>query len=483
MLKSARKPSTDPSQERLRAAKEAWNKDVSTFITENVLFRKNITLFNNDLIHFKKLMNGAANKFHMQRSYITHEIPVDPATISGSLVEDFNKFSQKASELAQQLSKLSQRANDIANQQIEYSRTRRKKRNESSPSTQLTLPGIGANLEYELIAEASNPFSRFMARVTIPKYGDSNDAQIGRYRLNILKLSITLFKLVNKFSTLCLSDDDDAMVKIAISFNSEILPKWDNLSQLILLDGENLASLNKAKSEPPSKTEESDIKSKERAVKLKPEISQDTTSTVSNIDKAIEEFRQSYANPSLFAKVVDKIKVLERILGAYMLSNNNTEEKNKAAEAFIEEWNNVKREIKRASSMAEVDAYMTKVAMESITNWIGKKKLERNANTIQLSIYNNSNFIKDELDHLMNSVEDGFDFSEIKKTEEKIKRYLSIIQSNLLAQKSLITGMDSKVLLDNLGNTMQGITDSQKERIDSSIRMKKMRDLYNKVNL
>ena len=273
------------------------------------------------------------------------------------------------------------------------------------------------------------------------------------------------------------------MVKIAISFNSEILPKWDNLSQLILLDGENLASLNKAKSEPPSKTEESDIKSKERAVKLKPEISQDTTSTVSNIDKAIEEFRQSYANPSLFAKVVDKIKVLERILGAYMLSNNNTEEKNKAAEAFIEEWNNVKREIKRASSMVEVDAYMTKVAMESITNWIGKKKLERNANTIQLSIYNNSNFIKDELDHLMNSVEDGFDFSEIKKTEEKIKRYLSIIQSNLLAQKSLITGMDSKVLLDNLGNTMQGITDSQKERIDSSIRMKKMRDLYNKVNL
>ena len=133
--------------------------------------------------------------------------------------------------------------------------------------------------------------------------------------------------------------------------------------------------------------------------------------------------------------------------------------------------------------MVEVDAYMTKVAMESITNWIGKKKLERNANTIQLSIYNNSNFIKDELDHLMNSVEDGFDFSEIKKTEEKIKKYLSTIQSNLFAQKSLITGMDSKVLLDNLGNTMQGITDSQKERIDSSIRMKKMRDLYNKVNL
>ena len=505
MLKSARKPSTDPSQERLRAAKEVWNKDVSAFITENVLFRKNITLFNNDLIHFKKLMNGAANKFHMQRSHITHEIPVDPATISGSLVEDFNKFSQKASELAQQFSKLSQRANDIANQQIEYSRTRRKKRNESSPSTQLTLPGIGANLEYKLIAEASNPFSRFMARITIPKYGESSEAQIGRYRLNILKLAITLFKLVNKFSTLCVSDDDDAMVKIAISFNSDIIPKWQNLCQIISLDGERLASLNNTKSDSTSdstksdtksdstsdstksdstsKTERSDIKSKEQLEKLKPEISQDTKSVVSDIDIAIKEFRQSYSNQSLSQRVARNLVKLERARGDYELPSNSPEEKNKAAEAFIKEWNRVKRENKRASSMAEVDDYIIKVAQESITNWIGKKKLERNANTIQLSIYNNSNFIKDELDHLMNLVEDGFNFSEIKKTEEKIKKYFSTIQSNLFTQKSLLTNIDSKVLLDNLGNTIQGITDSEKASVENSMRKQRMRNLYNKVNI
>jgi hypothetical protein len=502
MRKIARKPSSDPAQERLRAAKEIWNKDVSAFIAENVLFRRDITKFNNDLIHFKKLMNGAANKFYMQRSYITHPVPADPVTISGSLSEDFNKFSQKASQLAQQFATLAQRANDISNQQIEYSKTRRKKTNESSPSTQLSLPGIGANLEYELIAEASNPFSRFIARRTIPKYGDSHEAKIGRYRLNILKQAIALFKLVNKFQILCVSHDDDAMAKIAASFNTDILPKWDILSQTILLEGEQLESLNKIKPELPSEEEmdsepseatKNDLKSEEQKPKdlvkeklpivVKPEVLQESKSETSDIKTAIKEFTQSYSNPELFSKVVNNRNVLEKLFGAYKHPGKSPEEKNKAAEEFIKEWNKVKQEIKLASSMAEVDSYITKIAQESITKWIGKKKLERDAKTIQLSIYNNSDFIKHELDYLMNLVEDGFNFSEIKKIQDKINNYFSTIQSNLFTQKSIIKDIDPKIILETLESNIHGLTEEQKAKIETAMRIKRMKDSYTKVEM
>jgi hypothetical protein len=65
MIKSARKPSSDPVQEKLRQSKAVWNKEVSIFV--------------NDLIHCKKLMNGWPSKFHMEKSFIKEPIPADPS--------------------------------------------------------------------------------------------------------------------------------------------------------------------------------------------------------------------------------------------------------------------------------------------------------------------------------------------------------------------------------------------------------------------
>ena len=53
----------DPAQEKLRQSKAAWNKSVSAFI--------------NDVIHFKKLMNGWPSKYFKERSKITLPIPAD----------------------------------------------------------------------------------------------------------------------------------------------------------------------------------------------------------------------------------------------------------------------------------------------------------------------------------------------------------------------------------------------------------------------
>src|ERR1035437_7798643 len=89
----------DAVQQKLRNNKSIWNNSVSEFI--------------NDLIHCKKLMNGAPNKFHMEKGNIKDPIPADPATIIGSLANDFNEIAQTG--------------NAIISEQAEYSKTRRKK--------------------------------------------------------------------------------------------------------------------------------------------------------------------------------------------------------------------------------------------------------------------------------------------------------------------------------------------------------------------
>src|SRR5574338_50285 len=106
-VKTARKPSSDPVQEKLRQNKALWNKEVSTFV--------------NDLIHLKKMMNGWPSKFHKERSRIVDPIPADPATIIGSLAGDFQEIAQKG--------------NSIVQEQVNYAKNRRKKQ-----PKQLNLP-------------------------------------------------------------------------------------------------------------------------------------------------------------------------------------------------------------------------------------------------------------------------------------------------------------------------------------------------------
>lgn len=100
MIKSARKASSDPNQEKLRQNKDSWNKEVSSLI--------------NDLIHFKKLVNGWPNKFFDERSKIIDPIPSDPIKILSDLLSKYNNINQAGKNIVQQ--------------QIDYSKNRKKKK-------------------------------------------------------------------------------------------------------------------------------------------------------------------------------------------------------------------------------------------------------------------------------------------------------------------------------------------------------------------
>jgi len=202
MLKVARKSSTDPVQEKLRQSKQDWNKEVSTFI--------------NDLINFKKTMNGAPSKFFQEKSSIKDPIPADPATIIGVLADDFQQIAQKG--------------NSIIKDQIEYSKVRKKRQmkqmnlpfpdNSTPPasssgpdlSQQLSLPlsassnnnelvKLAESLEskYSLEKEASNVITRFFAKLLNPTIGFSEAARVRKYRMALLDNCIKTYRQLGKF--------------------------------------------------------------------------------------------------------------------------------------------------------------------------------------------------------------------------------------------------------------------------------------------
>lgn len=209
MEKTARRPSADPTQERLRANKAAWNKEVSAFI--------------NDLIHFKKLMNGWPSKFFKERSRITQPLPADPATIIGSLAGDFQEIAT--------------RGNGIIQEQVNYAKNRRQKQPrpaapapgqapagpatpEAAPAPEAPKPdlsqqigkGLAASEEdsalvklayeledkYSLEAQASNPFSRFITKLFTPKIGFGEAARIRRLRMTMLDSCVKAYKELKK---------------------------------------------------------------------------------------------------------------------------------------------------------------------------------------------------------------------------------------------------------------------------------------------
>lgn len=181
MIKVVAGPSSDPVQEKLRQNKKLWNKEVSTFI--------------DDLINFKKTMNGAPSKFFMEKGTIKDPIPSDPATIIGALAGDFQEIAQKG--------------NALIKEQIEYAKTRKRPQPKgvkapTAPSAPITnTPDLSKQLaafeiKYNLIAEGSNPVSRFFTRLLTPTIGVSEAARIRKYRMSLLNACVKTYKDIGK---------------------------------------------------------------------------------------------------------------------------------------------------------------------------------------------------------------------------------------------------------------------------------------------
>jgi hypothetical protein len=231
LIKGARKTSSDPMQEKLRQAKATWNAAVSQFI--------------NDVINYKKLMNGHPNKFNKVPSKIIFPIPGDPASIVNSLASKFQDLAQEAVVIVQQ--------------QAQYSQTRRQKRTDQATQTlnkldekygptgpevaspiaatpaptgsELTKQ-LGAAWEhkYELVSEGSNPFSRLLTKMRTPRVGVGAGAQKRRMRMDLLRAALKSYRALGKFQVQISKSSKDSVVS-AYKDMQQAWNEWSTVSR------------------------------------------------------------------------------------------------------------------------------------------------------------------------------------------------------------------------------------------------------------
>lgn len=237
----------DPIQKALRERKSNWNK-------------KMVTPFVDDLLHLKWLMNGKPSKFNKERSFITHPIPADPATILGVLAGDFQRIVEEG--------------NAIIRDQINYSANRRKKqpKQPEAPSqlnlpnvslapqpqtnpNQLNLPGITTSaINDGFVVEGSNIFTRFLSELKGPRFGESTEAQKRRNRVSLLKKTNKLYKKCAAFQADIVStgDEFDGLAEALDAF-TEIETEFKDMRNAVASFGEILTGV-----EPTKKPESTD---------------------------------------------------------------------------------------------------------------------------------------------------------------------------------------------------------------------------------
>lgn len=283
MQKNARKPSTDPVQERLREDKAKWNKEVSLFV--------------NDLIHLKKMMNGWPSKFHMERSFIKDPIPADPATIIGSLAGDFNELAQKGSA--------------IVEEQLNYSKNRKKRQmkqmNLPSVNTQPTAPGAPtappqgpdlseqlslpsvASMDYALMAQASNPITRFFTKLFNPTAGFGQAADIRRARIAMLEACAQGYRNLGKFQVMVVKSSA-ASVHDANAKLHECWTNWTLVSRAYVLykNSVSLRAPDKG-GEIEHVVKEQDLKEEKELDKLNDAVQEFTEQSKAKTEEALDK--------------------------------------------------------------------------------------------------------------------------------------------------------------------------------------------------
>jgi len=432
MIVVAQKKSMDPVQQALRERKAKWNKEVSAFI--------------DNLIHLKKMMNGWPSKFLMERSKITEALPKDPATILGVLAQDF--------------SKLVQTGNEIIAAQIDYSKTRKKKQPKpttaptAAPSSvdlsqQLSLPSV-ASEEYNLISEASNYLTRFLATKKGPRFGDSIKAIKRRNRISLLNSVHDLYKLCSKFQREIVKKSKDKDDLDHIESANEILLHIENhffaiMKQIDVAGAEiKRAELDALVSEKPKDNIPTTISPTDTSI-IDNKVEEDN-----NIWKIKEQTATAIAQEwtKVFSLILDIDPILRdrmnSVLPKFALSSQGHMPANETnlimKSSYIDEIINTYNEIllklnatrgTSAKSLTEIVALnknaqlrneIQKLSQDFMGKWIDKTKRSISpgkTGASRLAAYKAIKLMRVGLDHVMDLLEKDFNVTELSEVMYK----------------------------------------------------------------
>lgn len=465
MEKVGRKPSSDPAQEKIRQNKAQWNKEVSTFI--------------NDLINFKKMMNGWPSKFHMERSSIKEPIPADPSTIIGVLAGDFQELAQKS--------------NTIVSQQLEYSKSRKKSQPKVKPapnlSQQLSLPQV-AEADYELVAEGSNPITRFVSTLKGPWFGSNPATRARKYRVAMLKSAADTNNAFKKFEDHIMGSSPESIFS-----SSKILSKIENQIYYLL---DSLASqkilINKSPDVEKKKEEVEETSLTEKDSTVLPSEDEKIIVTVKD---AISDFRRAQPN---FNNLNHN---LERELSSFIIKFFNAPtnaDKAKIAPALLQAYNNLLNDANMKNNtnastlsdvlMSKLASFKLEVLAQSfLTKWLGQIKHKLSpfdkTSALRLDLLSISKDSRKIMDIIMDSLEKDIDYKLLESNLNLLSKNIENMKQIMKPLENIIRGnMFDKTFLDLLKNKNIteygfGLDTKQQDRLERMIQQRQYRDLTN----
>ena len=485
MEKTARKPSTDSNQERLRQNKANWNKEVSSFV--------------NDLIHFKKMMNGWPSKFFKERSRITEPVPADPATIIGSLAGDFQDLVNKG--------------NSVIQEQLNYSKTRRQRQPKQmnlpfsepgkppspeapkpeapdlSKQLQLNLSASNHASDYYLISEASNPLTRFFTRLLNLSIGNSEGAHIKKYRMSLLNAAIQMVNDLKKLQEAVVGSGPQSIF-VAGKLLDKTENNWVFLSSGFqayqdTLPGGAKDVGGKINVPPSAKGTTSQTH----------QISGDKTISMADaIISDIQGFSNTFAN-------ISGMSDLKNL--ALKFSQSDGIEKQQFAAALLNAYQQVLTTLsaqkniptqKSFNDIARLESRKTSSAQDQLEavaqGFLGKLQHQLSpfdkTSALRLHVYKHSNTNRVLLDKIMDSLSDGLNV-------EQLTPLLNEVGSNMLKIRTLMNGLASTIrgvghqpqfmnMLEHgrLGDYGVDLSPKEKINLEKMLKQKQLRELTKK---
>jgi hypothetical protein len=413
MIKLSRKKSSDPLQEHLRETKSLWNKDVSSFIT--------------NLINVKKTMNGSPSKFHPEKGTIKEPILGDPQTLLNGLANDFSEIIQHG--------------NKIISEQLEYSKNR-KKPTVKSPSnlSDAVQKVLTSSIEYQLLAEGSNPLTRFWTRLKNPMIGFSEQADLRRTQISMLNSCADSFYDLDKFQVLVVKSSKESITEAHKKLESAA-HNW-NLVYRIFNKFKSTSSTNReniVNTQPSVNTElinsPEDNSLKNDLINPEINIKQMVLDYKNNIKFLPEIFISNELDVAVDKFISSRGKKVD--LDLDKLYYQAIAQVNEQLKTDFHSFQEIGDFFKKSSSMEE--NMIEKKAQDFLKKWLGKTKHQLNflnpgTSNFRLNCFKEAENIKSDLNKIMNILEDSINV-------EELEPLMKSVNSNFASLKGLMSSL------------------------------------------
>lgn len=449
--KAQRKTYKDPAMNKIIQEKAAWNKQVSALI--------------NDLIHFKKSVNGWPSKFYKERTRITQPVPVDLSGILNQIAGDFQDIASRGNGILKEQSEFSK-----AHLQRHTKRTLDRLEQTQGPTDvpkpptapaapsgptdlgQQLSKGLASEKGSELIklaedfenkylleSHASNPFTRFVARLFNPKFGFGEGARMRRLRMTMLDNCVNSWKTLKHLQAEIVKSSESSLENshkmVTTAWN-----QWNIVNRVF--DAYRTLKPEKAK-EVGGKFEDPDRK-RERAIEEGHETGDDSARvSPETLDLAEDHARRAKDykefspgiktnSPSFYqlssaveaVMAVPKDQKINALLGSGIIG---------LYDKAIQEVNTeLGTSGKSFQEIAQQYQSRPKKEAQEFRGFLGKTRhqlLPGATSGSRLEIYNLIEQVKTDMDNLMDLLEDGFERDKIQKLIVQINRQMSAIRT------------------------------------------------------